>query len=195
MSLTRLQFRRGTAAEWTTGNPVLAPGEVGLELDTGKFKIGNGLIDWDSLDYGLASAYDVAVKNGFVGTESEWLDSLVGPQGLQGEPGADGSTYSVASSIPSTSYALTIDDEQKLLKMTASSDINVLIPNNSTQPIAIGTSVTLVQMSSGQITVTGDMGVDVRTTTTNKSRSQYSIITAIKIDTNEWVLGGDLDVY
>ena len=45
------------------------------------------------------SAYEVAVENGFVGTEPEWLASLIGPegpqgddgeQGLQGEPGEDG---------------------------------------------------------------------------------------------------------
>jgi len=36
-----------------------------------------------------ASAYEVAVANGFEGTESEWLDSLVGPQG---EPGTGGGT-------------------------------------------------------------------------------------------------------
>jgi hypothetical protein len=47
---------------------------------------------------GLAgqSAYDIAVANGFVGTEEEWLDSLVGPTGAtgatgdQGAPGATG---------------------------------------------------------------------------------------------------------
>lgn len=32
------------------------------------------------------SAYEVAVQNGFVGTEQEWLDSLVGPQGEPGTP-------------------------------------------------------------------------------------------------------------
>lgn len=40
------------------------------------------------------SAYQVAVTNGFVGTEAEWLASLVGPQGeqgIQGPAGADGS--------------------------------------------------------------------------------------------------------
>ena len=35
------------------------------------------------------SAYEVAVANGFVGTEEEWLASLVGPQG---EPGSGGGT-------------------------------------------------------------------------------------------------------
>ena len=37
-----------------------------------------------------ASAYEVAVANGFVGTEVEWLASLVGPAGADGAPGADG---------------------------------------------------------------------------------------------------------
>src|SRR5690606_4223475 len=36
------------------------------------------------------SAYEVAVANGFEGSEAEWLASLVGPQGPQGEAGPQG---------------------------------------------------------------------------------------------------------
>jgi len=36
------------------------------------------------------SAYQIAVNNGFSGTEQQWLDSLVGPAGSDGAPGADG---------------------------------------------------------------------------------------------------------
>ena len=36
------------------------------------------------------SAYDIAVKNGFVGSESEWLDSLKGQDGKDGEKGDPG---------------------------------------------------------------------------------------------------------
>lgn len=36
------------------------------------------------------SAYQVAVKNGFVGTEQEWLDSLVGEKGETGATGETG---------------------------------------------------------------------------------------------------------
>lgn len=36
------------------------------------------------------SAYEVAVKNGFVGTEEEWLASLKGEQGDKGETGDSG---------------------------------------------------------------------------------------------------------
>lgn len=37
-----------------------------------------------------ASAYDIAVKNGFTGTEQEWLESLKGASGTDGKDGADG---------------------------------------------------------------------------------------------------------
>ncbi len=36
------------------------------------------------------SAYEIAVKDGFVGTEEEWLASLVGPVGAKGDTGAQG---------------------------------------------------------------------------------------------------------
>lgn len=38
------------------------------------------------------SAYEVAVKEGYTGTEEEWLASLVGPQGPQGPRGVQGPT-------------------------------------------------------------------------------------------------------
>jgi hypothetical protein len=44
---TRMQQRRGTAAQWISTNagagPVLNAGEMGWESDTNKFKIGDGL--------------------------------------------------------------------------------------------------------------------------------------------------------
>lgn len=46
-----IQLRRGTAAQWTAANPVLAAGEPAFESDTGKFKIGTGSTAWNSLSY------------------------------------------------------------------------------------------------------------------------------------------------
>ena len=48
----RIQLRRGLQAVWTSVNPVLAEGEIGLELDTDKFKVGDGTTAWNSLAYG-----------------------------------------------------------------------------------------------------------------------------------------------
>lgn len=51
MAIT-VQFRRGSAAQWSTSNPILAEGELGLELDTDQFKLGNGVDHWNDLPYG-----------------------------------------------------------------------------------------------------------------------------------------------
>lgn len=48
MSAT-IQLRRGTTSQWSTANPVLAIGEVGLNLDDLSYKIGNGVTAWNSL--------------------------------------------------------------------------------------------------------------------------------------------------
>jgi hypothetical protein len=47
-----IQFRRGTASEWTAANPTLAVAEFGVETDTNKFKLGDGATAWTSLAYG-----------------------------------------------------------------------------------------------------------------------------------------------
>ena len=48
---TRMQQRRGTAAQWTAANPVLAAGEIGFETDTNQFKMGDGSTAWSSLSF------------------------------------------------------------------------------------------------------------------------------------------------
>jgi hypothetical protein len=53
---TIIKLRRGTASQWTTANPVLAAGEIGLETDTNKTKYGNGSTAWASLPYSVADA-------------------------------------------------------------------------------------------------------------------------------------------
>jgi hypothetical protein len=56
---TRMQQRRGTAAQWISTNsgngPILNAGEIGYETDTNKFKIGDGTNHWVNLDYFIDS--------------------------------------------------------------------------------------------------------------------------------------------
>ncbi len=62
-------------------------GEKGDKGDPGT--PGSDGLDGTDGDNG-ASAYDIAVDNGFVGTEAEWLESLKGEPGKDGEPGEPG---------------------------------------------------------------------------------------------------------
>lgn len=47
----RIQLRNDTAENWTAQNPILLKGEMGVEIDTGKTKIGNGTDHWKTLKY------------------------------------------------------------------------------------------------------------------------------------------------
>lgn len=48
---TRILLRNDTATAWSTANPVLMKGEIGIEIDTNKFKIGDGTKTWSALSY------------------------------------------------------------------------------------------------------------------------------------------------
>jgi len=58
-----LEFKRGTAANWASRNPILAPGEPGIELDTDTLKIGDGVTPWNDLEV-LRFGSSVAVGKG-----------------------------------------------------------------------------------------------------------------------------------
>jgi hypothetical protein len=59
-----IQLRRDTAANWTSTNPTLASGEMGIETDTGKFKIGNGSTAWTSLAYSFNATISTSQPSG-----------------------------------------------------------------------------------------------------------------------------------
>ncbi len=83
MAYIQLQFRRGTASEWTSANTVLALGELGLETDTSQFKVGDGTTAWNLLAYGGLHG-----PQGPQGPEGP--QGVVGPQGPMGPQGPEG---------------------------------------------------------------------------------------------------------
>jgi hypothetical protein len=76
---TLIQIRRGTSTEWNNVNPTLSAGEWGLETNTGRYKIGDGLTTWTSLDYAAVTP-----------------DSFVQGTGIGLTQGTNGSTLTVA---------------------------------------------------------------------------------------------------
>lgn len=70
----RLVHRHDTKTNWATKNPVLLRGEIGIEDDSGLFKIGDGVKAWDALGYAndakTASHYEVSANDGETDTEA-----------------------------------------------------------------------------------------------------------------------------
>lgn len=60
---TIFQLKRGESSAWRNLNPILAAGEPGFELDTGKLKIGNGTTSWNDLNYINSNLVSVDVDN------------------------------------------------------------------------------------------------------------------------------------
>jgi hypothetical protein len=66
----QIQLRRDTGANWSASNPVLAAGEIGVELDTRRFKIGNGTSAWLALDYAREETFTTEEKQKLASIQS-----------------------------------------------------------------------------------------------------------------------------
>ena len=67
-----MQQKRGTASRWTETNPILLAGEIGVETDTRKIKIGDGITHWNNLDYMVVDAANIAYTHYQNATASVW---------------------------------------------------------------------------------------------------------------------------
>jgi len=135
----RIQLRRDTATNWTSSNPVLADGEIGLEQDTNKFKVGNGIDAWGVRPYG-----------GVVGPQGE--TGPQGPQGIQGVPGEVSLTGSETLSNK-TLLGAVLNDGYTEEVFTVSGTTPALSPNNGsiqTWSLTAASAPTAGTWSSGQ---------------------------------------------
>jgi hypothetical protein len=52
----RIISRNDSSSRWAEVNPILMAGEIGVENDTGKLKVGNGETSWNELSYTTGGA-------------------------------------------------------------------------------------------------------------------------------------------
>lgn len=131
--VTQFQFRRGTAAQWTSANPTLASGEFGYETDTGKAKIGNGSTAWASLAYALT---------GSAGT----VTSITAGTGLSG------GTITTSGTIAIDSTVATLTGSQTLTNKTLTTPVISSISNSGTITIPTGTDTLVGRATTDTLT-------------------------------------------
>lgn len=90
-------------------------------------------------------------------------------------------------------YTIAKDDAGKTISVDSSSPVTITIPANSSVPFLVGQRVEVLRVGSGAVDFEGAVGVTIRSKFDNKNISaQYSGAVITKIDTNTWLLLGDL---
>jgi hypothetical protein len=164
---TRMQQRRGTAAQWVSSNdgdgPILNAGEIGWESDTNKFKIGDGVNHWIDLTY-------FADVNDIIGASlgSYLQDSDVGA--ISGVAGLDASKNLL---VPGASVIIegSTDNayETTLTVVDPTADRTITFPD-ATGTVALLASPTFTgTVSAADVTISGSLVVNGTTTTVNSS--------------------------
>jgi hypothetical protein len=158
----QIQFRRGTASEWTSANPTLAVGEMGLETDTDLFKIGDGTTAWNSLGYG----------------------GIAGPAG---DP-----TLTINQQTDTYTVLLTDASKLIEMSNSGGINFNIPVDASADFPIGTQISVLQTGAGQVTIQAVDGLTTTINGTPGLKLRTQWSAATLIKRAANVWVVTGDL---
>jgi hypothetical protein len=178
-----MQQKRGLASRWTSTNPILLAGEIGVETDTNKLKVGDGLTVWASLPYinltpaTAASTYATIANPTFTGTVTGVTKSMVGLGSVDNTTDANKpvstatqTSLDLKAPLASPTFTGTVSLDSSLVFEGATADAyettltvtNPTADRTITFPDASGTVV--VADSSGNVTVPGDLTVAGTTT-------------------------------
>lgn len=122
-----------------------------------------------------------------------WDAILAGPQGAAGSL----FNYTINNQTGSSYTAVAADNVSLVVVNNSSANI-FYIPTNGGVGYAIGTQLNITQIGSGQVTIQAITPATTTvlsagsTTAQPKLRTQYSAATCIKIDTDKWIVVGDI---
>lgn len=140
----------------------------------------------DKGDDGLngLSSYEIAVAQGYIGTESEWLISLKGDNGFD-------ASNNLQRNI-SESFTITDSDNNYVIQLKNTTNITITIPNTSLrEKFNVGFS----RLGTGEVTFIGDTGVTVKNPTGYRiSRVLDSCYLERDNDTQDYILFGNTKV-
>jgi hypothetical protein len=180
----RIQLRRDTAANWVSANPTLRAGEIGIETDTLKFKVGTGSAPWNSITAyanvvpsdlnnslnGYVEVSDIGAVNGVVGLNAD-QDAIIPGMAIifEGETAnAFETTLEVAD--PTQDRTITLPDATTTLIGTDTTD--TLTNKTLTSPVVSG-----LTLSDASIVFEGAVADSYETTLTVGEPTADNILT------------------
>jgi hypothetical protein len=92
-----------------------------------------------------------------------------------------------------TTYTTVLADDGKLITCDNASPIALTVPPSGSVNYGIGTQLNIMQLGAGVVTITAGVGVTLRSQGSKlKTNGQYAVATCCKIDTDTWVVIGNL---
>jgi len=141
---TIIQIRRGLAATWESTNPVLAAGEMGVETDTRKMKIGDGSTAWNSLNYLVKQVDNILMNSNTISSVNEDGDINLSPDG-EGEVKVNSNLISTGSVYANTSKLLATQEYVDSVKQSL--DIKDSVKVATTENITLSGTQTIDEVS------------------------------------------------
>lgn len=170
----RQRQKYDTSTNWATNNPILLAGEIGVESDTNKIKVGDGITNWNDLSYINGSSDGNIIL--LAGTEDNpinlYADTKVGQ------------IYSLQGYLRITDTVIkNIDSSNKdtILFYRQSSNFGILIGGyiQGTLPNIRISGVRGIAGSSFSIQTNGNLGASFNTFNTPIINNSQSIINSI----------------
>ena len=201
--VTQIQFRRGTAAQWTTTNPTLAAGEFGWESDTNKAKIGTGSTAWTALAYAITgdvgditevlagTGISVASGTGPVPTVS--VSAAVAAPALVANSGDSYGYIGTPQASKADNYTLVLADAGKDIFVTVTGK-TITIPANASVAFQIGTGFTVTNESAvtTTIAITTDTLILANSASTgSRTLAPYGVAVFKKVTATKWIASGN----
>ena len=144
---------------------------------------------WTSSEHiNLASGKDLKVNGTAV--ISSTAGGFIFTDGTQTLEGTPSRTPIIQKTDSYTLSALT--ERDSLIEVAKATATTITIPLNSAVAFPVGTSIDILQTSTGQVTIAGSGGVTINSTPGLKLRTQWSTATLFKRAENTWVVYGDL---
>ena len=105
---------------------------------------------------------------------------------------ASNGNLGVSVNTQTASYVAVLGDANNLVVMNVSSANTFTVPKNTTINFPVGTTLTVQQFGTGQVTLTPASGVTINTPASFTARVQFSTVSLVQVATDAWVAGGDL---
>jgi hypothetical protein len=170
-------------------------GDIGIGSTTSDLFVGNGTANVDIVFEAAGEIRGATGINVTLGQSDSNILINAANASLDSSGNLEVSTIVTGRSINTqtgTSYTLVLSDQLNVVTLNNASAITLTIPPNSSVAFPIGTSIDIIQLGAGQVTVAGGTGVTVNSTPTLKLRVQYSVGSCLKIATDTWIFMGDL---